>query len=586
MRSEKNQLAVKELQEEVENNNAWQSLVSQMRKIISQSGATPSLRATIETEFTSINAENDNKQRRNICEKLVAHIVNGTILPTIQEMNYIVTEFAKHSIVACPAQQITQIVNALGIAHTAVSNVMKNIESQVGCTLDSLVSQRKQLREVLQTSPLDRLEVAGRDSAICVQTARALEVTLTKNIDELQVKEKLEQDNRALVERQKTDAEAQKNAANARVGIAVQKDDAVPQCLLHVLPYIRTDASSEVWLRDIRQSAMQILLPAELDRLLAAVENNLRYAVLCASTSSSTVGTKDSTKAGPTLARVDLLLEELEMLLQAVVRGGSQAFLRVLIALNEVVLEEVQGVTSEEDVIMYAVIVCGMFRALSPNMCKQSAKVFIALVQCRSPQCVPNLLCPPSSGSNGSRICLLFAALVGHAVQAGATDLVDSDTNIAVSASSPLTAAQGWVWLHRAAQQLHILAALHKGSPPTGCTPITVKEATEQLSVSESTLASGCKNVRSFLRLAGSALCVVYQEKFIALLHAVKAAVTPISTVTDAAKLIVFIEEVISSKQVTPAFYRGQTPFMLVAASLTRLGVPSWILFYLQYFLT
>jgi hypothetical protein len=271
-------------------------------------------------------------------------------------------------------------------------------------------------------------------------------------------------------------------------------------------------------------------------------------------------------RKGLPLMRVDALLAQLEALLHAVVKVGSQAFLKVFIVLIEVVLEEVQNVTSEEDVLMYTVIVCGIFRALSANMHKQSATIFHALLLSQSAQCVPNLFVVAPGGSSGStRVCLLYAALVGHAVRASGSSAAEAgqDTTEAGKVSSPLTAAQGWQWLHRAVSQLHVQIIVHSNA--------SHKPSAKELCITETSVSCACNTIRTFLRLAGNALYLRFQTRFMELLQSLKATLKPVATsAAEAGKLLSFVDAAISSRSIAPAYYRSQAPFMLDAASLTR----------------
>jgi hypothetical protein len=318
---------------------------------------------------------------------------------------------------------------------------------------------------------------------------------------------------------------------------------------------------------------MQMQLPEVFEEQLALSQQQLRYAALQSGGGDAGNADGDGMMGGDgesagvgkgrsvPLVRVDALLAQLESLLHAVVKGGSQAFLKVFIALIEVVLEEVQGVTAEEDVLMYTVIVCGIFRALSANMHKQSAKIFHALLLSQSAQCVPNLVV--AGGGNGStRVCLLFAALVGHAVQASGNGETGQDGIEAGKVSSPLTAAQGWQWLHRAVSQLHVLIGLHSNS--------SHKISAKKLSVTETSVSGACNTIRTFLRLAGSALYLRYQARFMELLQTLRATLKPVAAVADAGKLLTFVEAAVAAMYIAPAYYRSQAPFMLDAASLTR----------------
>ena len=155
---------------------------------------------------------------------------------------------------------------------------------------------------------------------------------------------------------------------------------------------------------------------------------------------------------------------------------------------------------------------------------------------------------------------MLYAGLVGHAV-----DVIHSASGGGeAKASSPLSAAQGWQWLHRACTQLHLLTSLF------ATTSSTEKEVATKLRIKESSISSACKTIRSFLRLSGNSLFLKYQDRFDSLLQTLRTTLEPVSSVADASKLLMFIESSVNAKNIVPAYYRSQAPFMLDTAALTR----------------
>lgn len=588
MRNEKQQYAVKQFEEEADRDRAWESFVNGLHRLSVAPGGSDSLRRFVETELLPTLrgglADKDTKYRRSKCEALVQAIVGGRVAATIAEMNQIISDMGKCSAVTCSAEPLTQLVHALGALHTELGAAVR----APSATLDDLLAQRDTLALMLQRPLIKQLESSGREAAQTVCAAQDKLNELTQRMAEEQTK--------AAAQRQEKPPLPQP-AARTQESIATAKSASVGssgatgawQALITHLPYLTTDTSNAAWLQEIRQNVVTLSLPDVLEQALAQAVDHISYAYLRASNggaggeedmmsenAAAPVDSANANASGVSLAQVNSVLAELESLLHAVVKGGSQAFLRVLIALFDAVLREVQDnpeVKSEEDLLLYAVLVCGMFRALSAKMHTQSAKIFHALLLSQSAHAVPNLLvsagCKVSGAAVklGTKVCLLYAALVGHAVSRPPGESSSMQAADPKPPASPLTAAQGWEWLQRAATQLHLLISLHQSKSPSPAQ----KALVDQLAISENTIATACRTVRTFLRLAGHGLYLSYQTKFSELLGTIKKTIQSVAaTVADAGNLGAMIDAALGAKYIVPAYYRGQAPFMLDGASLTR----------------
>jgi hypothetical protein len=402
--------------------------------------------------------------------------------------------------------------------------------------------------------------------------------------------------------------------------------------LLGAFPYLAAQQATDAWLESVKASAANASLPPELAEQLRQCKQMLLFASLngtqegndddddmgMTDAATDQASTAPSAAAVPansvSMARIDLCLSDLEALLQSAVRAGPQPFLHSFIALSEVLLEEVQQVPAEADIQMYALIVSGLFRALSTKMQAQSARVFEAMMAAASDLCTPCLLrSPPGgrrTGERATKVAVLCAALVGSAHSerppAGVGDAaIASATATGSSACSPFPASQGWAWLHRGASQMHLVAALL----------VQEKFRGAQAATHAQLLSVGCRTVRMFLRLSGNTLFLRYQARFAVLLSALKAAVLeagvagaaaasssstgagagespahlPAAVVAvfsaDLNKLLALIDSAIGaapgpgpgSKAATstggfiaPLYYRGQAPHMVATASLIR----------------
>jgi uncharacterized coiled-coil protein SlyX len=589
MRNERQQHAVKQFEEEADRDRAWESFVQALHRLSCAPGGSEGLRRFVEAELLPTLrgglADKDANFRRGKCENLVQAILNGKVPATIAEMNALIAEFGKHATVTCSAEHLTQLVHALGALQNEVSAAVR---TNAG-TVEDAAAQVNTIKQLLNRPLIRQLECSGKEAANTVRAARDKVNELTQRIASEQSNAEAQREREQLAQQQVPPLKPQPgNSATATSNSTkstTSSANSALQVLLTQLPYLSSDATSATWLTDIRQNVMTTALPEVLEQALAQTVQHISYDYL---RSNSGTGGEDAmmSDAGPntpggnsasgvTLAKVDAVLAELESLLHAVVKGGSQAFLRVFLTLSDAVLTEVQdnvNVASEQDILLYAVLVCGMFRALSAKMHAQSAKIFHALLRSQSTLGVPNLV--SSGAKTGSKVCLLYAALVGHAVELTTTALTTTGTTASTESStkvpaSPLTSAQGWEWLQRAATQLHLLISLHK--PTTN--NAAVKALVNQLTVTESTIAAACRTIRTFLRLAGHGLFLRYQTQFSTLLTTLnKALQSVVPAVQDAAKLSAFLDAAVRTKYIVPAYYRGQAPFMLDAASLTRYG--------------
>jgi uncharacterized coiled-coil protein SlyX len=592
MRNERQQHAVKQFEEEADRDRAWESFAQALHRLSCAPGGSEGLRRFVEAELLPTLrgglADKDANFRRGKCENLVQAILNGKVPATIAEMNALIAEFGKHATVTCSAEHLTQLVHALGALQNEVSAAVR---ANAG-TVEDAAAQVNTIKQLLNRPLIRQLECSGKEAANTVRAARDKVNELTQRIaseqsEAAEAQRERERLTQPQVPPQKAQPGSSATTTNNSTKSTTSSANSALQVLLTQLPYLSSDATSATWLTDIRQNVMSTALPEVLEQALAQAVQHISYDYL---RSNSGTGGEDAmmSDAGPntpggnvasgvTLAKVDAVLAELEGLLHAVVKGGSQAFLRVFLTLSDAVLTEVQdnaNVASEQDILLYAVLVCGMFRALSAKMHAQSAKIFHALLLSQSTLCVPNLVCPGAKA--GSKVCLLYAALVGHAVELQTTTAPTAvgTVNTATEPStkvpaSPLTSAQGWEWLQRAATQLHLLISLHK--PATN--NAAAKALVNQLTITESTIATACRTIRTFLRLAGHGLYLRYQTQFSTLLTTInKALQSVVPTAQDAAKLSTFLEAAVRTKYIVPAYYRGQAPFMLDAASLTRYG--------------
>jgi uncharacterized coiled-coil protein SlyX len=585
MRNERQQHAVKQFEEEADRDRAWESFVQALHRLSCAPGGSEGLRRFVEAELLPTLrgglADKDANFRRGKCENLVQAILNGKVPATIAEMNALITEFGKHATVTCSAEHLTQLVHALGALQNEVSAAVR---ANAG-TVEDAAAQLNAIKQLLNRPLIRQLECSGKEAANTVRAARDKVNELTQRIASEQSKaaeaqREREQQAQQQVAPQKAQTVSSATATSNSTKSTTSSANSALQVLLTQLPYLSSDATSATWLTDIRQNVMATALPEVLEQALAQAVQHISYDYL---RNNSGTGGEDAmmsdtgpntpggnSASGVTLAKVDAVLAELESLLHAVVKGGSQAFLRVFLTLSDAVLTEVQdnaSVASEQDILLYAVLVCGMFRALSAKMHAQSAKIFHALLLSQSTLCVPNLVSPGAKA--GSKVCLLYAALVGHAVELQTTTAPTATEAPAKVPASPLTSAQGWEWLQRAATQLHLLISLHK--PATN--NAAAKALVNQLTITESTIATACRTIRTFLRLAGHGLFLRYQTQFSTLLATInKALQTVVPTVQDAAKLSTFLDAAVRTKYILPAYYRGQAPFMLDAASLTRYG--------------
>jgi uncharacterized coiled-coil protein SlyX len=592
MRNERQQHAVKQFEEEADRDRAWESFVQASHRLSCAPGGSEGLRRFVEAELLPTLrgglADKDANFRRGKRENLVQAILNGKVPATIAEMNALIAEFGKHATVTCSAEHLTQLVHALGALQNEVSAAVR---ANAG-TVEDAAAQVNTIKQLLNRPLIRQLECSGKEAAKTVRAARDKVNELTQRIASEQSKaaeaqREREQLAQQHVAPQKPQPGSSATSTNNSTKSTTSSANSALQVLLTQLPYLSSDATSATWLTDIRQNVMTIALPEVLEQALSQAVQHISYDYLrsnigtggedamMSDTGPNTPG--GNSASGVTLAKVDAVLAELEGLLHAVVKGGSQAFLRVFLTLSDAVLTEVQdnaNVASEQDILLYAVLVCGMFRALSAKMHAQSAKIFQALLLSQSTLCVPNLVCPGAKA--GSKVCLLYAALVGHAVELQTTTAptaagtVNTSTEASTKVpASPLTSAQGWEWLQRAATQLHLLISLHK--PTTN--NAAAKALVNQLTITEGTVAAACRTIRTFLRLAGHGLFLRYQTQFSTLLTTInKALQSVVPTVQDAAKLSTFLEAAVRTKYIVPAYYRGQAPFMLDAASLTRYG--------------
>jgi hypothetical protein len=593
MRNERQQHAVKQFEEEADRDRAWESFAQAVHRLSCAPGGSEGLRRFVEAELLPTLrgglADKDANFRRGKCENLVQAVLNGKVPATIAEMNALITEFGKHATVTCSAEHLTQLVHALGALQNEVSAAVRANAD----TVEDAAAQVNAIKQLLNRPLVRQLECSGKEAANTVRAARDKVNELSQRIASEQSKAAEAQREREQLAQQQVPPQLKPQPGSSATSTSnstkstTSSANSALQVLLTQLPYLSSDATSATWLTDIRQNVMTTALPEVLEQALSQAVQHISYDYL---RSNSGTGGEDAmmSDAGPntpggnsasgvTLAKVDAVLAELEGLLHAVVKGGSQAFLRVFLTLSDAVLNEVQdnaNVASEQDILLYAVLVCGMFRALSAKMHAQSAKIFHALLLSQSTLCVPNLVCPGAKA--GSKVCLLYAALVGHAVELQTTTAPTAvgTVNTATEApakvpASPLTSAQGWEWLQRAATQLHLLISLHKPTTNNAAAKVLVN----QLTITESTIAAACRTIRTFLRLAGHGLYLRYQTQFSTLLTTInKALQSVVPTVQDAAKLSAFLEAAVRTKYILPAYYRGQAPFMLDAASLTRYG--------------
>lgn len=467
------------------------------------------------------------------------------------------------------------------LSHLHTDITAKTQKSAAASTVDELQQARSDLSSLLRHQALSRLESDPKLGG-AVGTARLalLETDRRLEAHEKKQKELTQQQPEKQEQERERSRQTKASAASSAAGSAHALDSQ--------FPYFEASKRTYVWLEELKLPAMQSHLPHELEAQLHLAVESIRHASLLSGNIFGSAGTDEdemmggmaagvaaSSSAGGVggvgvpLRNVDRLLAGLETLLHGVVKGGAQSFLRVFITLSEAVLEEVQAVTAEEDIKMYAVVVCGMFRALSANMHKQSARIFHALLLGQSSRCVPDLFC--ASGGTASRVLVLFAALVGQSVETEVT-AAGGVKAAEVKVSSPLTAAQGWTWLQRAAVQLHVAVVLRA---PEQTQVAAAASVCKQLKLTENSVSEISNLVRTFIRLAGNSLALKYQDKFVELLGAIsttlqlKTAAAVLGGV-DAKKLLALVQSGISAKYVAPAYYRSQAPFMLDAAALTR----------------
>ena len=586
MRNEKQQQAVKQFEQEAARDQVWERFVVNLDKVTSGS-VSKALRRHVVTQFTP-NLEH--KHRKLVCDKFVDDLVKGTIAASVHDMKQIASLLDLAANVTTDAKGLQQHVALLEQLHTSIGTWTKKATS--ASTVDELLASRHELNTLLHSSLLSRLE-ADASSVPAVNAARLALVEVTRKVE---MHEKHHRDQQAQQQHaQQEQLKGQEQARQASIATAASSGASAASkggsSLLEAqFPYISAQRKTSSWLEDIKRPAMQSCLPPELEEQLQQAVQSIRHANLVSgdifgsaggdeedgmSGSNEAPNTSVSATAGVPLKHVDRLLSGLETLLHAVVKGGAQPFLRVLITLCEAVLEEVQAVTAEEDIKMYAVVVCGMFRALSANMYKQSAHILHALLLDRSCRCVPDLFSVCSG--TASRVLILQAALVGQFVETLETGNAAGGKSAEVKVSSPLTAAQGWTWLQRAAVQLQMAVSLRVQLQTTTYNKAesAVAEANKQLKLSDSTVPDMCKLVRMFIRLAGNAIALKYQDKFVELLQAIQKTLQVKSSGNvlagaDVEKLLSLVDSGIRARYVAPAYYRSQAPFMLEAASLTR----------------
>ena len=531
VRNEKQQLAVKEFEQEAIRDQLWERFNTNIQKL-NIGNASEGLKKYITAHVTS---SLEHKYRKRVCDKLVEDLVHHRIVATLQEMKDLAGLFDLSQNVTTDPRQLVQYTASLTHLHSII--VTATHKGRAASTLDSLHACRRELNEHLNSVTLPPIEA---DPALSgdVVAARLVLADINKQIAAF---EKRAHDHQIAQEKEKTAAVT----ANAAIAvptvnsITTTSQSTTSSCLDAHFPYISANRATLQWLEEIKTPALQSVLPPEYEEELRRAVESLQYDNLLSGkifgsnntpTDDSMMGNPDSGdvtgiagagSVGVPLKNVDQLLSLLETLLHSVVKGGAQPFLRVLITLSEAVLAQVQSVSAENDIQMYAVVVCGMFRALSSKMYQQSARIFHALLCAAGGRCVPDLL----SGGNGggsSKVVLLFASLVGQYVETEVTANRKSSTSSSavvqaeVKVTSPLTAAQGWTWLHRAVTQLQVAASL--------CTQnsAATTEAKKRLKITDTTVSDICKIVRTFIRLAGSSVALKYQDKFVELLRALQ----------------------------------------------------------------
>lgn len=606
IRAEKQQNAMKRFEEEALLDKAWDKLVNNMQRF--SNGCSVELKRWIHTNFPTGVIVQDLKGRKKICEMLVENLSSGRIPTGVLNIDAIADIMEQPSAVTgnC-GNQLKHLANSIVSLHNQLQSLLDNCES---CKSMEDLLNCKQAFEALLQHPHSGLLSNDKIGKTCIQAANTKLRWLTAHLSDMQREADLHAEKGAL----KVQAiPKQQILSSAPIGTSAidpigpnapstssKHGDALVNAKFG---YIGVGLKSEQWLTELRASSMCVPLPAELEEQLQRVTHCLRYATLSGAAAGATAAADDtdsmmdntsaqpasssSSSTGVPLKVVESLLADLEHLLHGVVKGGPQAFLRIILALSDVLLEEVQGVASEVDVLMYAVVICGMFRALSANMHKQSARIFHGVLVSSSALCVPDLLGGANNSTAATRTALLFAALVGQSVESDAlpsSSTVGESSASSKKVSSPLMAAQGWTWLYRAVSQLQVMLSLKTLTSPSSSSTAGTAAGVEiqtasALQVSEGAVAAACRTIRSFLRLAGNSLYCKYQDKFTDLLVALQAVLQPkdASVAKSAAyasadlkNLLALVSGAIQAKYIAPAFYRSQAPFMLDAASLTR----------------
>ncbi len=246
-------------------------------------------------------------------------------------------------------------------------------------------------------------------------------------------------------------------------------------------PFVAVETQNAIWFTELEKLLQNAQQTNQTDNncLVLTVES-----VMTGLLSLGFVGDTDQMDGGTEIIvdPVDVIAEIETMLAKAVV-CSSERFVWIFVMVSRTILSFVEKSQSEGSILAFAKVTTGLFNSMRTSAQTECSKVFRGLLALHS-LCTPDMLSnEAAAGEPDFRVLTLKSALIGRSV----------------FGYSPVGVMEGWVWLQRAAKQLHCCVSALNDS--AALLPISGK------------ISQISRSIRLFLRFAGPALWNAYPER-------------------------------------------------------------------------